>query len=118
MVGIHPAYNILIFFFFPAEDEAAAARISAKSGLESYAYNLCNSRQIWARRQVEVGNYCQSDITTTSSYSNSHLIPVPVCILVEIALFLPSSFLGPLLNATVLKLAYFLLICALIVYYA
>ena len=28
---------------FPAEDEAAAARISAKNGLESYAYNLRNS---------------------------------------------------------------------------
>jgi heat shock 70kDa protein 1/2/6/8 len=45
MVGIYPAYNILTFFsfFFPAEDEAAAARISAKNGLESYAYNLRNS---------------------------------------------------------------------------
>jgi hypothetical protein len=42
MVGSHPAYNILTFFF-PAEDEAAAARISTKNGLESYAYNLCNS---------------------------------------------------------------------------
>ena len=29
--------------FFLAEDEAAAARISAKNGLESYAYNLRNS---------------------------------------------------------------------------
>ena len=28
---------------FSAEDEAAAARISAKNGLESYAYNLRNS---------------------------------------------------------------------------
>jgi heat shock 70kDa protein 1/2/6/8 len=28
---------------FPAEDEAAAARITAKNGLESYAYNLRNS---------------------------------------------------------------------------
>jgi heat shock protein 1/8 len=27
----------------PAEDEAAAARITAKNGLESYAYNLRNS---------------------------------------------------------------------------
>jgi hypothetical protein len=46
MVGIHPAYNILTFIFsifFPAEDEAAVARISAKNGLESYAYNLRNS---------------------------------------------------------------------------
>ena len=34
---------ILIHFFFPAEDEAAAARITAKNGLESYAYNLHNS---------------------------------------------------------------------------
>ena len=31
------------FSFFSAEDEAAAARISAKNGLESYAYNLRNS---------------------------------------------------------------------------
>lgn len=30
-------------FAFSAEDEAAAARISAKNGLESYAYNLRNS---------------------------------------------------------------------------
>ena len=29
--------------FLLAEDEAAAARISAKNGLESYAYNLRNS---------------------------------------------------------------------------
>ena len=29
---------ILIHFFFPAEDEAAAARITAKNGLESYTY--------------------------------------------------------------------------------
>lgn len=28
---------------FSAEDEAAAARISAKNGLESYSYNLRNS---------------------------------------------------------------------------
>jgi len=28
---------------FPAEDEAAASRITAKNGLESYAYNLRNS---------------------------------------------------------------------------
>ena len=34
---------ILILFFFSAEDEAAAARITAKNGLESYAYNLRNS---------------------------------------------------------------------------
>jgi hypothetical protein len=32
-----------LIFFFQAEDEAAAARISAKNGLESYAYNLRNS---------------------------------------------------------------------------
>ena len=46
MVGIHPAYNILTLFFssfFPAEDEAAAAHISAKNGLKSYVYNLHNS---------------------------------------------------------------------------
>lgn len=30
-------------FFSSAEDEAAAARINAKNGLESYAYNLRNS---------------------------------------------------------------------------
>ena len=36
-------YMILIYFFFSAEDEAAAARITAKNGLESYAYNLRNS---------------------------------------------------------------------------
>ena len=35
--------SYLSFFFFSAEDEAAAARISAKNGLESYAYNLRNS---------------------------------------------------------------------------
>ena len=35
-------YMILIYFF-SAEDEAAAARITAKNGLESYAYNLRNS---------------------------------------------------------------------------
>ena len=45
--GIYPAYNILtffFFFFFPA-DEAVAARIGAKNGLdhEYYAYNLRNS---------------------------------------------------------------------------
>jgi heat shock protein 1/8 len=38
---LHDTYFIL--FFFPAEDEAAAARITAKIGLESYAYNLRNS---------------------------------------------------------------------------
>ena len=32
-----------LFFSLPAEDEAAAARITAKNGLESYAYNLRNS---------------------------------------------------------------------------
>jgi heat shock 70kDa protein 1/2/6/8 len=31
-------------FFFPAEDEAAAARISAKNGLESYAYTPSATR--------------------------------------------------------------------------
>ncbi|VDC04620.1 unnamed protein product [Peniophora sp. CBMAI 1063] len=30
---------------YKAEDEAAAARITAKNGLESYAYNLRNSLQ-------------------------------------------------------------------------
>jgi heat shock 70kDa protein 1/2/6/8 len=34
---------ILTCICFPAEDEAAAARITAKNGLESYAYNLRNS---------------------------------------------------------------------------
>ena len=34
---------ILTFSLFSAEDEAAAARITAKNGLESYAYNLRNS---------------------------------------------------------------------------
>ena len=29
--------------FLPAEDEAAASRITAKNGLESYAYNLRNT---------------------------------------------------------------------------
>ena len=33
----------MILTFFSAEDEAAAARITAKNGLESYAYNLRNS---------------------------------------------------------------------------
>ena len=33
---------ILTFFFFPAEDEAAAARITSKNALESYTYNLHN----------------------------------------------------------------------------
>jgi L1 cell adhesion molecule like protein len=33
----------LTVFLFLAEDEAAAARISSKNGLESYAYNLRNS---------------------------------------------------------------------------
>ena len=36
-------YLILTFSLFSAEDEAAAARITAKNGLESYAYNLRNS---------------------------------------------------------------------------
>lgn len=31
------------WFFHVAEDEAAAARIQSKNGLESYAYNLRNS---------------------------------------------------------------------------
>jgi heat shock protein 1/8 len=31
------------FLFSIAEDEAAAARITAKNGLESYSYNLRNS---------------------------------------------------------------------------
>ena len=34
---------ILTCFFFSAEDEAAAARITSKNSLESYAYNLRNS---------------------------------------------------------------------------
>ena len=34
---------VLTYSFFSAEDEAAAARITAKNGLESYAYNLRNS---------------------------------------------------------------------------
>lgn len=33
----------MAFFLFSAEDEAAAARITAKNSLESYAYNLRNS---------------------------------------------------------------------------
>ena len=33
----------MLLVLFSAEDEAAAARISAKNGLESYAYNLRNS---------------------------------------------------------------------------
>jgi heat shock protein 1/8 len=36
-------YLLTFFIFSSAEDEAAAARISAKNGLESYAYNLRNS---------------------------------------------------------------------------
>ena len=32
-----------MILLFPAEDEAAAACITAKNGLESYVYNLCNS---------------------------------------------------------------------------
>lgn len=38
-------HNILtcILFFSSAEDEAAAARITSKNGLESYTYNLRNS---------------------------------------------------------------------------
>ena len=32
-----------MLLFFSAEDEAAAARIGAKNGVESYAYNLRNS---------------------------------------------------------------------------
>ncbi len=35
--------NSLLTLYFLAEDEAAAARITAKNGLESYAYNLRNS---------------------------------------------------------------------------
>ena len=42
-VCTHYLHKLLTLFFFPAEDEAAAARISAKNGLESYAYNLRNS---------------------------------------------------------------------------
>ena len=34
---------LLCLFFFSAEDEAVAARITAKNGVESYAYNLRNS---------------------------------------------------------------------------
>jgi hypothetical protein len=34
---------MILSLFFSAEDEAAAARITAKNGLESYAYNLRNS---------------------------------------------------------------------------
>ena len=34
---------VLTYQFFSAEDEAAAARSTAKNGLESYAYNLRNS---------------------------------------------------------------------------
>ena len=33
----------LLIIFFPAEDEAAAARITAKNDLESHAYNFRNS---------------------------------------------------------------------------
>lgn len=36
-------YKILTLISCVAEDEAAAARITAKNGLESYAYNLRNS---------------------------------------------------------------------------
>jgi molecular chaperone DnaK (HSP70) len=40
----HYLHKILTWLYFiSAEDEAAAARISAKNGLESYAYNLRNS---------------------------------------------------------------------------
>ena len=34
---------VFLLFSFTAEDEAAAARITSKNGLESYAYNLRNS---------------------------------------------------------------------------
>ena len=40
---MHLYINDTYSFIFSAEDEAAAARITAKNGLESYAYNLRNS---------------------------------------------------------------------------
>jgi hypothetical protein len=40
MVGIHPAYNILTFFFFPAEDEAAA-RMMYLSGNLRFGISGC-----------------------------------------------------------------------------
>jgi hypothetical protein len=42
---MHKILTFILFSFFStsAEDEAAAARITAKNGLESYTYNLRNS---------------------------------------------------------------------------
>ena len=42
MVGIHPAYNILTFFFFQLRTRLQLL-VSVRRGLESYAYNLRSS---------------------------------------------------------------------------
>ena len=43
-IDISSYLNVTYLPFFSAEDEAAAARITAKNGLESYAYNLIDEK--------------------------------------------------------------------------
>ena len=42
LTTLHLYMLLTCFFFYLAEDEAVAARITAKNGLESYAYNRRN----------------------------------------------------------------------------